>query len=79
MVFHMRIGSLQLVTWVTIAAAVACALWLALLAPDRPFAAAHQDASVGVVLDVVDASLVDAPPAAGPAGSAPAASQAASF
>lgn len=79
MVFHMRIGTLQIVTWATIAAAVACALWLALLAPARPFAAAGQDASLGVALDVVDASLIVTPPAAGPAASAPAASQAASF
>jgi hypothetical protein len=72
----MRIGSLQLLTWATIVAAIACAVWLAALAPLRPFGAPHQDASIGIVADV---SMSEAPPAAGPAASAPAASQAASF
>jgi hypothetical protein len=72
----MRIGSLQFLTWATIVAAIACAVWLATLAPLRPFGAAHQDASIGAMVDV---SMSDSPPAAGAAASAAAASQAASF
>lgn len=75
----MRIGTLQFVTWATIAAAVACAFWLALLAPTRPFGTPHQDASIGVIADIVDLTADLEPTAAGHAASSPAASQAASF
>ena len=67
----MRAAALLALTWATIAAAIACAAWLVHAMPARPFGAPHQDASVGVVVDVADLSLDDAPPAAGPAASSP--------
>jgi hypothetical protein len=73
----MRVQVVQVVTWVTIAAAIASAVWLVTYAPQRPFGASRGDSSVEAL---ADASLVVAEPAAaGLAASAPAASQAASF
>lgn len=68
----MRMQFVQFITWATIAGAVASAIWLAEFAPQRPFGATPRaDSSVEVMMD---SSLWDAPPAAGPAASAPAAS-----
>lgn len=65
----MPINARQALTWATLLAAVGCAGWLALTTPARTFIDADRDASVGVVTDVVEASLDDEPAAAGPSAS----------
>jgi hypothetical protein len=72
----MRVQVVQFVTWATIVAAIASAVWLVTSGPQRPFGATRGDSSIEALADV--SLAVDATAAGSPA-SAPAASQAASF